>query len=129
MKEEKLDRIIRKTVNDHFVSEPSNEFVDNVMVELGVKPIKSSLKTKPLRPKWGLIIMGILYLVILSSVFFIPGALSLNSTSYQLPQFKLPSLSEYLNISQGLSRMLILLIIGGWLLIIFDNYIKKLFIR
>jgi len=129
MKDEKLDRIIRKTVNDHFMPEPSRSFVDNVMGELGVKSVKSTLKTKPLKPKWGLILMGIFYLIILASIFFIPGAWTINSSAYQLPQFKIPSISEYLNIGQGLSRMLILLIIGGWLLIFFDNYLKKYFVR
>jgi hypothetical protein len=38
MKEEKLDRIIRKMVNDHFTPEPSRDFVDNVMSELGSSP-------------------------------------------------------------------------------------------
>ncbi len=127
MKEEKLDRIIRKTVNDHFIPEPSRDFVDHVMGELGVKPVKSTLKTKPLKPKRGLILMGILYLVILAAVFVLPGSLA--SSSYQLPQFKLPSLSDYININQNLSRMLIFSILGGWLLIFFDKYIRKLLIR
>ncbi len=127
MKEEKLDRIIRKTFNDHFIPEPSKEFVDNVMGELGVKPVNSTIKTKPLKPKIGLILMGVLYLVILAMVFVFPG--SLDSTTYQLPQFKLPALSDYININQNLSRMLIFLILGGWLLIFFDNYIKKHFAR
>jgi len=127
MKEEKLDRIIRKTVNDQFTPNPSPNFVDNVMGELGVKQLKSTLNTKPLKPKKGLFLMAGLYLVILASIFFIPG--TIESSSIELPQFKFPSLTDYFNISQGLSRMLIMLIIGGWILLFFDKYIKKLFVR
>lgn len=127
MKEEELDRIIRKTVNDHFIPEPSKDFVDHVMGELGVNTVSSNLKTKPLKPKRGLILMAVLYIAILAAVFIIPG--SLNSTSYQLPKFNLPAISDYINISQNMSRMLIFLILGGWLLLFLDKYIRKLFIR
>ncbi|MBR9999572.1 MAG: hypothetical protein KFF73_11405 [Cyclobacteriaceae bacterium] len=127
MKEEKLDRIIRKMVNDHFIPEPSRDFVDKVMGELGVKPAQSTLKTKPLKSRRGLILMGVLYLAILITILVVPGALE--SSSYNLPEFKLPSLSEYFNISQNLSKMLILLILGGWILIFFDRYIRKFFMR
>lgn len=127
MKEEKYDRVIRKIVNDHFMPEPSGNFVDNVMGELGVKPVKSTLKSKPLMPKRGLILMGILYVVIIALIFFIPG--SLDSTAYKLPKFNLPALSDYIHISKNLSRMLIVLIVGGWLLLFFDNYIRKFFVR
>jgi hypothetical protein len=127
MKEEKYDRVIRKIVNDHFIPEPSGNFVDNVMGELGVKPAKSTLKTKPLMPKRGLILMGILYVVIIALIFIIPG--SMDSTAYELPKFNLPALSDYIQINQNLSRMLIFLIVGGWLLLFFDNYIRKFFAR
>ena len=127
MKEEKVDRIIRKTVNDHFTPEPSREFADHVMEKLGVKPVQSTLKTKPLKPKRGLILMGVVYLAILVSIFFIPK--SLESASIQLPKFNLPALSDYISIDQNLSRMLIFSIIAGWLLLFFDKYIRKLFLR
>jgi len=127
MKEDKYDRVIRKVFNDHFVPEPSSDFVDNVMGELGVKPVNSTLKTKPLKPKRGLILMGILYVVIIALIFIIPG--SLDSTTYELPKLNLPALSDYIQISQNLSRMLIFLIVGGWLLLFFDNYIRKYFVR
>ena len=127
MKEDKLDRIIRKMVNDHFAPEPSREFADNVMHQLGVKPAKTTLQTKPLKPKRGLILMGVFYLAILLSILFIPGALE--SSQYQLPEFKLPSLANYINISQNLSKMLILLILGGWILLFSDRFLRKLFMR
>jgi hypothetical protein len=127
MKEDKLDRTIRKMVNDHFTPEPSREFADNVMHQLGVKPAKSTLQTKPLKPKRGLILMGVLYLAILLSILLIPGALE--SSQYQLPEFKLPSLANYINISQNLSKMLILLILGGWILLFSDRFLRKLFMR
>jgi hypothetical protein len=127
MKEEKLDRIIRKTFNDHFTPEPSRDFVDHVMGELGIKPVQSTLKTKPLKPKRGLILMGVLYLVILVSVFFIPK--SLESTSLQLPEFNLPALSDYININQNFSRLLVFSILAGWLLLFFDKYLRKILIR
>jgi len=127
MKEEKYDRIIRKTVNENFMPDPSRDFVDNVMGELGVKPVKATLKTKPLKPKRGLILMGVLYIVILALIFVIPG--SLDSSTYQLPKFNLPALSDYIHINQNFSRMLIFLIVGGWLLLFFDNYIRKRFAR
>lgn len=127
MKEDKLDRIIRKMVNDHFAPEPSREFADNVMHQLGVKPAKTTLQTKPLKPKRGLILMGVFYLAILLSILLIPGALE--SSQYQLPEFKLPSLANYINISQNLSKMLILLILGGWILLFSDRFLRKLFMR
>ncbi len=127
MKEEKLDRIIRKTINDHFTPDPSPNFVEHVMGELGVRQLKPTLTTKPLKPRKGLFLMGALYLGILISIFFIPA--TIESSALQLPQLKIPSLTEYLNINQGLSRMLIILIIGGWILLIFDKYVKKLFVR
>lgn len=127
MKEEKLDRIIRKMVNDHFTPEPSREFVDNVMHELGVKPVKSTLQTKPLKPRRGLFLMGALYLAILLAVFLIPGALE--TSQYKLPDFKLPSITDYISISQDLSKMLILLILGGWILLFSDRFLRKFFMR
>ena len=127
MKEEKLDRIIRKMVNDHFTPEPSRDFTEKVMNGLGVKPVQSTLKTKPLRPKRGLIVMGVLYLVVLAATFLMPG--SLESSSYQLPTFKLPALSDYINLNQDFSKMLVLLILGGWILIFSDRILRKLFIR
>ena len=36
MKEEKIDRFIRKTVNDRFIENPSPNFTENVMGKLGV---------------------------------------------------------------------------------------------
>jgi hypothetical protein len=127
MKEEKLDRIIRKMVNDHFTPEPSRNFVDNIMSEMGVKPAQSNLKTKPLKPRRGLILMGILYAGILLSIFLIPGALE--TSPYSLPEFKLPSIMNYISIGKDLSKMLILLILGGWILLFSDRFLRKLFMR
>ena len=127
MKEEKFDRIIRKMVNDHFMQEPSRDFTDGVMKRLGVKTAPAPLKTKPLKPRWGLILMGALYLIILISVLIIPG--SLESSAYRLPEIKFPALADYMNISENLSKMLILLILGGWILLFSDRFIRRLFMR
>jgi hypothetical protein len=128
MKEEKIDRIIRKTFNDKFIAEPSSEFSDNVMEKLGVKKRESTVVTKPLKPRRGLLLMGGLYILIIALVFFLPGSVE-RVTTYKLPEISLPAISKYLNFSSGISRLLIVLILGGWALIFFDNYIRKLFMR
>ena len=127
MKEEKLDRIIRKMVNDHFTLEPSKDFTNKVMSGLGLKPAQTTLKTKPLRTKRGLIFMGVLYLAVLVAIFAMPG--TLESSSYQLPSFKLPALTDIIHLNQDLSKMLVLLILGGWILIFSDRIFRKLFMR
>jgi hypothetical protein len=127
MKEEKIDRLIRKTMNDGILQNPSPQFTENVMEKLGVNGQGIKLKTKPIKSKWGLRSMIIIYLILIIAIFLIPSGLE--STGYQLPKFELPSLSQYFQISGSVSKMLIILILGGWFLIFIDNYAKKLFAR
>jgi len=127
MKEEKIDRLIRKSVNDGLIQNPSPQFTENVMEKLGVTSQETKLKTKPIKSKWGLRSMIIIYLILMAAIIFIPG--SLESSGYQLPKFELPSLSQYFQISGSVSKMLIILILGGWFLIFIDNYVKKYLTR
>jgi hypothetical protein len=127
MKEEKIDRIIRKTINDGYLQSPSSQFTENIMEKLGVAGQKVKLKTKPMKSKWGLRSMIIIYLILLIAILVIPGGLETNG--YQLPKFELPSLSQYFTISGSISKLLITLILGGWFLIFIDKYAKKFFTR
>jgi len=127
MKEEKIDRLIRKTINDGIMQDPSSQFTENVMEKLGLSNQEIKLKTKPVKSKWGLRSMIFVYLILIVAIFLIPGGLE--SSGYQLPKFELPSISEYFQISGSVSKMLLMLIIGGWLLIFIDNYAKKFFAR
>jgi hypothetical protein len=127
MKEEKIDRLIRKTVNDGMMQNPSSQFTENVMEKLGLSNQEIKLKTKPVKSKWGLRSMIFVYLILIVAIFLIPGGLE--SNGYQLPKFELPSISQYFQISGSISKMLLMLIIGGWLLIFIDNYAKKFFTR
>ena len=127
MKEEKIDRLIRKTINDGVIQNPSSQFTESVMEKLGVTGQELKLKTKPIKSKWGLRSMIIVYLILIVAIFLIPGGLE--SSGYQLPKFELPSLSQYFQISGSVSKMLIILILGGWFLIFIDKYAKKFFTR
>lgn len=127
MKEEKIDRLIRKTINDGIMQDPSSQFTENVMEKLGLSNQEIKLKTKPVKSKWGLRSMIFVYLILIVAIFLIPGGLE--SSGYQLPKFELPSISQYFQISGSISKMLLMLIIGGWLLIFIDNYAKKFFAR
>jgi hypothetical protein len=127
MKEEKIDRFIRRTINDGYIENPSPNFTENVMSKLGVTSQDAKLKTKPLKSKWGLRSMIFIYLIILVAILLIPA--SLVSGGYQLPNFELPSISEYFVLDGNISKLLLMLILGGWFLIFIDNYLKKFFTR
>ena len=127
MKEEKIDRFIRKTMNDGYMENPSPEFTENVMGKLGVSNQRAKLKTKPIKSKWGLRSMIFIYIVLMIAILLIPG--SLESGGYQLPKFELPSLGKYFTLDGNISKLLIILILGGWFLIFIDNYLKKFFTR
>lgn len=127
MKEEKIDRFIRKTINDGYMENPSPNFTENVMGKLGVSNQEAKLKTKPVKSKWGLRSMIFIYLILMIAILIIPG--SLESGGYQLPKFELPSLSKYFVLDSNISKLLITLILGGWFLIFIDNYLKKFFAR
>jgi len=127
MKEEKIDRFIRKTVNDGFIENPSPNFTENVMGKLGVTNQEAKLKTKPFKSKWGLRSMIFIYLVLMIVILLIPAGLE--SGGYQLPKFELPTISKYLVLDGNISKLLITLILGGWFLIFIDNYLKKFFTR
>ena len=127
MKEEKIDRFIRKTVNDGYMENPSPNFTENVMGKLGVSNQEAKLKTKPVKSKWGLRSMIFIYLILMIAILIIPG--SMESGGYQLPKFELPSLSKYFVLDSNISKLLIILILGGWFLIFIDNYLKKFFTR
>ena len=127
MKEEKIDRFIRRTINDGYIENPSPNFTENVMSKLGVTNQEAKLKTKPMKSKWGLRSMIFIYLIIMVAILLIPG--TLESGGYQLPKFELPSFSEYLVLDGNISKLLLTLILGGWFLIFIDNYLKKFFTR
>ncbi len=127
MKEEKIDRFIRKTVNDGFMENPSPNFTENVMGKLGVSNQEAKLKTKPMKSKWGLRSIIFIYLVLIIVALLIPA--SLESGGYQLPKFELPTISKYFVLDGNISKLLITLILGGWFLIFIDNYLKKFFTR
>lgn len=129
MKEENIDRIIRKTINDGYLLNPSSQFTENIMETLGVSGQKAKLKTKPIKSKWGLRSMIIFYLVLLIAILVIPGTLETSVYQFQLPKFELPSLSQYFTLSGSVSKLLIALIFGGWFLIFIDNFVKKFFTR
>lgn len=127
MKEEKIDRFIRRTINDGYIENPSPNFTENVMSKLGVTNQEAKLKTKPVKSKWGLRSMILIYLIIMVAILLIPG--SLESGGYQMPKFELPSFSEYFVLDGNISKLLLTLILGGWFLIFIDNYLKKFFTR
>jgi len=127
MKEEKIDRLIRSTMNDGFMENPSPGFTENVMQKLGVSSQEAKLKTKPVKSKWGLRSMIFIYVLLIALIFIIPG--SLLTSDYTLPTFELPSLGEYLTLDSNISKLLIMLILGGWFLIFIDSYLKKFFTR
>lgn len=127
MKEENIDRFIRKTVNDGFIVNPSPNFTDTVMGKLGVTNQEAKLKTKPIKSKWGLRSMILIYLVLMIVILLIPA--SLETGGYQLPKIELPSISKYFVLDGNISKLLITLILGGWFLIFIDNYLKKFFTR
>lgn len=127
MKENKLDDIIRATINKDLITNPPLKFTESVMEKLGVSPQESKLKTKPIKAKWGLSLMMLVYVLIIGAVFFIPG--SVNSESFQLPAFSFPSIAKYFDLGESMSKILIMLIFGGWFLIFIDKFLKKLFIR
>ncbi len=128
MKEERFDRIIRKTFNDKYLEEPSVNFTDQVMEKMGVTKKTPATAIRPLRQKRGLVLMIILYALIFSLIFFIPSSVE-SVFSYKFPDFRLPTLSQYLDPGSGFSKLLIALILGGWLLIFLDNFIRKFFTR
>ena len=127
MKEDKFDRLIRKTINDGYMQGPSPQFTEHIMDKLGVAPQESRLKIKPIKAKWGIWSMVIIYLLLIAFIFILPG--SIESSGFQLPEFKLPSLSKYISFSGDMSKLLIVLILGGWVLIFLDNYVKRFFTR
>ena len=127
MKEEKIDRFIRKAINDGYIENPSPNFTENVMDKLGVTNLEAKLKTKPMKSKWGLRSMIFIYLIIMVAILLIPGSLA--SGGYQLPKFELPSLSKYFVLDSNISKLLLTLILGGWFLIFIDNYLKKFFTK
>ena len=127
MKEDKFDRLIRKTINDGYMQSPSPQFTEHIMEKLGVTGQESKLKTKPIKAKWGIWSMVVIYILLIAFIFIIPG--SIESSSFQLPEFELPSLSKYFSFSGNISKLLIVLILGGWILIFLDNYVKRYFTR
>lgn len=127
MKEEKIDRLIRETVNDEFFQNPSKEFTGQVMEKLGVKGQDSKLSTRPLRYKWGLWSMVIIYSILILTVIILPG--SLMNSAYQLPEIQLPSISKFISFSSDISRLLVVLIFGGWFLIFIDKFARRIFFR
>lgn len=127
MKEDKFDRLIRKTLNDGYMQNPSPRFTENIMEKLGVPAQESRLKTKPIKAKWGIWSMIVIYILLIAFIFILPGSIS--SSNFQLPEFKLPSLAKYISFSSDISKLLIVLILGGWVLIFLDNYVKRFFTR
>jgi hypothetical protein len=127
MKEEKIDRLIRNAINDGMLQNPSSRFTEGVMEKMGLSNQEIKLKTKPVRSKWGLRSMVFVYIILIIAIFLIPGGLE--SSGYQLPKLELPSISQYFELSGSISKLLLMLIIGGWILIFIDNYAKKLFMR
>ena len=127
MKEEKIDRLIRETINDGMIQNPSPRFTENVMEKMGLSNQELKLKTKPVKSKWGLRSMIFVYIILIAAIFLIPGGLE--SGGYELPKFELPSFSQYFQLSGSISKMLLMLIFGGWLLIFIDSYAKKFFAR
>ena len=49
MKEQKIDRIIRKTINEHHFIKPSPEFTRSVLEKMGVKTSPVTVKEKPIK--------------------------------------------------------------------------------
>ena len=127
MKENKLDDIIRTTVNKDLLENPSSNFTESVMNKLGISPQDAKLKTKPITSKWGLGTMILIYVLVIGAVFLIPG--SVNSGSFQLPSINIPSITQYFNFDENTSIILIMLIFSGWFLLFIDKFLKKLFIR
>jgi hypothetical protein len=127
MKEEKIDRLIRKTINEGYIQDPSPQFTENIMERLGVPGKDAKLKTKPIKSKWGLRSMIIIYLVLIAAILLIPG--TMESTKFQLPTIELPSFGQYFKIGDSISKLLIMLILGGWFLIFVDNYVRRRFAR
>lgn len=127
MKEQKIDRFIRKTVNENHNLKPSPEFTENILEKLGVKTTPAVSKPKPIRNKWGLILTVSLYILIMVSLLVIPQ--NQESTMTWIPQFSLPAIGDYLNVSSNVYKMILILIMGGWILLIADNFVKKLFLR
>ena len=127
MKEEKIDRLIRNTINDGMIQNPSSRFTESVMEKMGLSNQELKLKTKPVRSKWGLRSMIFVYIFLIAAIFLIPGGLE--SSGYQLPKLELPSIGQYFQLSESISKTLLMLIIGGWLLIFIDKYAKKFFTR
>jgi len=127
MKEEKIDRLIRNTINDGYIQNPSSQFTESVMEKLGVVSQGTKLKTKPIRPRWGLWSIVVIYLLLMAAILIIPG--NIDSETFQLPKFELPSISKYFSFSGSVSRLLITLILGGWFLIFIDSTIRKFITR
>ena len=127
MKEGKIDRLIRNTMNDGFIQNPSHQFTEQIMEKLGIVTHETKLKTKPIKSRWGLWSIVIIYLILMATILIIPG--KMNSDLFQLPKFELPSLDKYFSFSGTLSKLLLTLIFGGWFLIFIDNFIKKYIIR
>ena len=122
MKEQKIDRVIRKTINEHHFIKPSPEFTRSVMEKMGLKTSPVTVKEKPIKARWGLILTFSLYALIAISLLFVPQ--SSESSVNLIPEFSLPSIAKYLNLSNTVSKMILILTFGGWILILVDNYIK-----
>ena len=127
MKEEKIDRLIRNTMNDGFIQNPPQQFTERIMEKLGIVGHETKLKTKPIKSRWGLWFIVIIYLILIATIFFLPG--NVNSELIKLPKFELPSISKYFSFSGTFSKLLLTLIFGGWFLIFIDGFIKKYITR
>ena len=128
--EEKFDRLLTKIISEDMMEKPGPGFTENVLEKLGVQKVQSRVAAKPILSMKSKIGIAAAYVVLMIYLFF-SGGESASSTKYLdiIPEYKLPSITSMLNFDSQFYTLLIVLIGAGWILILFDKFMKRFFLR
>lgn len=129
--EEKFDRSIRNIVRETLVEKPSAAFTDNVLGKLGFHRLPAQIIAKPILSKYAKIAIAISYVAVMIILIVVTRGPSAAPDKYlnMLPKFEIPSLNSIFDFSNPAYSLLAVLVGVGWLLILFDKFLKKFFLR
>ncbi len=128
--EEKFDYLLGRIIRDDMMEKPSAGFTENVLEKLGVQKVASRIVSKPILSLKSKIAIAAVYMILMVYLFF-SGGESASTTNYLnfIPQFKLSALTSMLNFDSQFYTLLVILIGAGWILILFDKFMKRFFLR
>jgi hypothetical protein len=125
-----FDRLVKKVIQNELPEKPSPHFTEGVMNKLGVQKVFSVTSSRPILSKKGKagIIFAYLILILVVLIF---GKETSSFSEYLkfIPDFSLSTIIKSLGLGKQTYVLLLILIGCGWMLILFDNVIRKLLVR